>query len=145
MIDQIRKEISTLDFAHEEEVLDKIQGCYQSALLYNTRFHDYFISDFLMGKEREAKSLFLFSDSLIYVFPKLFGQDQLQIFPYKEQVHFVDIKKKSFDDPDQPTIKSRYLAIVSFHSQQTVEFKASGINCTNALRKVQKYILPNVQ
>ncbi|MDD4028954.1 MAG: hypothetical protein PHI40_00580 [Caldisericia bacterium] len=144
MIDQIKNEISALDFLHEEEVFQRIQGCIQDALQYNTHFCDYFISDFLMGKEREAKSLFLFSDSHLYAFPKLFDQDQLQIFPYKKQIQFVDIKKKSFDDRDHITIKSRYLAIVSFVNQQSVELKASGINCSKALSMVQKHILPNL-
>lgn len=144
MIDQIRNEISQWEFARTEEVLQRIHQCLQDATRYYNSFTDYFISDFLQGKEKEAKSFFLFSESHLIVFPKLFDQDLMQILPLQKQVLFVEIRKRSFDDPMQATLKSRYLVNVIFLQHQAVELKSSGNNCSKAFSVVQKYLIPNL-
>jgi hypothetical protein len=144
MIDQIRSDISQWEFARTEEVLQRIHQCLQDAMRYYNSFGDYFISDFLQGKDREAKSFFLFSASHLIAFPKFFDQDLMQILPLHKQVQFVEIKKKSFDDPMQPTLKSRYLVNATFLQHQSIELKSSGHNCTKAFTIVQKYLIPNL-
>ncbi len=144
MIDQICSEISQWEFSRTEEVLQRIHQCLQNAMIYYNSFTDYFISDFLQGKEREAKSFFLFSDSHLITFPKFFDQDLMQILPLQKQVQYIEIKKKSFDDPTQATLKSRYLVNATFLQHQSIELKSSGNNCTKAFTIVQKHLIPNL-
>lgn len=144
MIDQIRSEISNWEFARIEEVLQRIRQCLQDAMRYYNSFNDYFISDYLQGKEREAKSFFIFSEFHIIAFPKFFDQDLMQILPLQRQVQFLEIKKKSFDDPTEATMKSRYLVNAIFLQHQSIELKSSGNNCSKAFSIVQKYLIPNL-
>ena len=144
MLEQIKLELSEVGFFNESKIMDHIQSCFMDASLYTNTFSDFFISDYLMGKDREAKSFFLFTLSTIFVFPKLLQQEELQVFSFLNSIHSLEIRKKSLEDPAAPTHKSRYSATVYLHGNKSFEMKSSGKNCSKAFRIVNQYFFPNL-
>jgi len=104
----------------------------------------YFISDYLIGEEREWKHLYIFSIQKMWIAHKFQSVVELESIPFVNQDTYpVQISAKSFDMVTYNE-KSRFSATIQIEKNQ-IELKATQANCMVLLDVLRRFFIqPNV-
>lgn len=112
------------------EVTEVIQQLIRTIQTIDTQFQPdiLFISDYLVGPEREWKHLFLFSKDKIWISYKFLTSNEFEMIPLSGQTSFrTQISVKAFDFQSYND-KSRLSATIQIDKFQ-LELKATQANC----------------
>ena len=112
------------------EVTEVIQQLIRTIQTIDTHFQPdiFFISDYLVGPEREWKHLFLFSKYKIWISYKFLTSNEFELIPLSGQTSFrTQLSVKAFDFHSYND-KSRLSATIQIDKFQ-LELKATQANC----------------
>ncbi|MCK5848814.1 MAG: hypothetical protein KAH01_06425 [Caldisericia bacterium] len=137
--------INELNVPDVELAEERTLSCLNDAKFYSTEPYDFFFTDYLVGKERELKSFFLFYENFMLHFPKFMQQDEMNFYCIQKAIVALEVRKKCFTDPETTTVKSRFSVSASLYYGKNFEIKSTGKNCINAFRITQNYIMKNLK
>lgn len=112
------------------EVKEAVQQLIHTIQTIDTQFQPdlLFISDYLVGPEREWKHLFLFSKDKIWISYKFLSSNEYEMIPLSGQMSFrIQLSVKAFDFHSYND-KSRLSAMIQIDKFQ-LELKATQANC----------------
>lgn len=103
----------------------------------------YFISDYLVGEEREWKHLYLFSNQKIWIAYKFLAVNEFEQVPIPSKEAFpIQLSVKSFDFVTYND-KSRFASTVQVEKFQ-LELKATQANCMVLLDILKTYFIQHL-
>lgn len=138
---QVIKYLTKLKFDVEKTVLVE-QMLYTSENLINEPINDLFITDYLVGEDREFKNLYFFSSHFLVECKKFLQCDEYHVYSLAHLVSKVFHSVKSFDFKEVNN-KSRFHLEIVTSTKDTIEMKATGNNCSVLYELYKQYILPN--
>ena len=103
---------------------------------------DLFITDYLVGEEREFKNLYIFSDHYLLECKKFLQNDEYHIYYLPRLISRCSHSVKSFDFKEVNN-KSRFHIEIITIAKDTIEMKATGNNCSSLYTLYKKHILPH--
>jgi len=103
-----------------------------------------FVTDYIKEDgTREYENLWFFSKKYAMEAKRFIGEDDFDMAPIQNQIHYWTIKKNDYDFKKAEE-KSRLHLDISFGYDISGEFKASKENCDYLKKIFLKYVIPNV-
>jgi len=122
--------------------IEKVISSYQQ--FYPEEIVDIYVSEFITEDGiREYDSLWLFSEKYCMEATKFITNDDFDITPLKNQIHYIRIKKQEYDF-NGITEKSRLTIQISLEYPLSGDLKGSKENCDYLMKILTKHILPNL-
>lgn len=137
---QLLKYLNKLKFESDkivlvEEMLDTSEN------LICEEIKNAFITDYLVGEEREFKNLYFFSEHYLVECKKFLQCDEYHVYSLPGLISRVSHSVKSFDFKEVNN-KSRFHIEIVTIAKDTIEMKATGNNCSVLYDIYKKHILP---
>lgn len=102
-----------------------------------------FITDYLIGEERNFKNLFFFSAHFLVECKKFQQNDEFNLYRLSNSINRVSHSVKSFNFTEVNN-KSRFHLEILTKGKDLIEMKATGNNCSSLFEVYKNYILPNI-
>lgn len=102
---------------------------------------DIFITDYLVGEEREFKNLYFFSEHFLVECKKFLQCDEYHVYSLPGLISRVSHSVKMFDFK-LVNNKSRFHLEIVTVAKDSIEMKATGNNCSNLYEIYKNHILP---
>lgn len=115
--------------------------------LYNDmQFDDIFINDMDRNSEHAYTSIWLFNKQYVAECKEFMTDDNFDLTIYKDNIRYLNIRKKDYSDINNPIEKSNIAIDVIFDSNLglTCNIIANGVNCKYAINIAKKYFIPNL-
>jgi hypothetical protein len=137
---QLIRYLNKLKF--EEDKVDLVRDMlYTSENLICEEIINLFITDYLVGEEREFKNLYFFSEHFLVECKKFIQCDEYHVYSLPQLISRVSHSVKSFDFKEVNN-KSRFHMEIVTIAKDTIEMKATGNNCSSLYEIYKKHILP---
>ena len=143
-MNHFEEQIRLLHFPNFEEIWNCVQECINDSHQYTAQTTAIFVSDYIIGKERQAKTLYLFNTSFVSMYQKFTQAHEMTLLPINHKIISLDMKKKAFENPDAPSVTSRFSVDIHLLNGKSFDMKATGKNCQNLDTLIREYLLPNI-
>lgn len=115
---------------------------YTSENLVCEEINDLFVTDYLVGEDREYKNLFFFSQNYLVECKKFLQNDEYHVYSLPHLLSRVSHSVKMFDFKEVNN-KSRFHIEIVTVAKDTIEMKATGNNCSSLYEIYKKHLLPH--
>lgn len=136
---QLIKYLNKLGFDESKIILVK-DMLYTSENLVCEEIIDLFITDYLVGEDREFKNLYFFSEHYLVECKKFLQCDEYHIYYLPRLISRCSHSVKSFDFKEVNN-KSRFHIEIVTVAKDTIEMKATGNNCSFLYHIYKKHLL----
>jgi hypothetical protein len=137
---KVARYLAKLKFDSDKVILVQ-DMLYTSENLICEEIGDIFITDYLVGEEREFKNLYFFSEHFLVECKKFLQCDEYHVYSLPGLISRVSHSVKMFDFKEVNN-KSRFHMEIVTIAKDTIEMKATGNNCSSLYEIYKKHILP---